>query len=174
MKKQLLAGLTSLLMLSSYAYAELIDQSAQRQAVIPSVTETVTSAVIQVNQNDTFPQEIGEGYWAMTQTIDGISHTVEFKDNHIVIHQFQCHANGNIDKLPVHSYELEPSMSGMGLKREDGTHYSELKLIKFEPKKSLHLHQNFLANFELRQAMPNGIDLHYIYSPNLAPICPKS
>lgn len=184
-KTQLLTvSLSGILVLSGYANADIVDLSTRKISVISNsqpITQTPESSqnqsqtqrMIQTpsNTNYAFPIDLKQGYWAMTTMLNNIASTVRFSDSYIHIYQFQCHPDGSFEKLKTYSYELEPSQTGMGLKREDGSHYSELRLIKFEPKQTLFMHQNFIANLELRQAMPNGIDLHYVYSPNLVPVC---
>lgn len=181
-KTKLIVGISVSFMLANAANAELIDNSS-RSLTVTNVTQS--SQKIKVNEADrtkaqgisnqryTFPKEIEEGYWAMTTSIDGIASTVNFSDNYIHIHQFQCLPDGTSKPLETYTYEMEPSSSSMGLKRKDGSHYSELQFISFEPQKSLIMHQSFVANLELKRAMPDGVNLQYVFTPKLKPACPS-
>ena len=186
-KKRLVVGASGLLMLSGlsgYANADLMDNSGQRlvriapsqnaqQAQSSNLNQADIKAQAVADANYAFPESIQDGYWAMLSSIDGTSTTVEFSDKYIHIHRFQCLPDGSYQKLDAHNYAMEPVANGMGLKRNDGSHYSQLNLIKFEPKKSLLMHQSFIANLELKRAMPEGVDLQYTYTPELVPACPK-
>lgn len=186
-KQKLVMGVGSLLMLSGlsgYANADLIDNSRQRVVrIVPSLhaqqaqsrhsSQASVNAQAVVDTDYAFPKGIQDGYWAMLSSVDGTSSTVEFSDGYIHIHRFQCLPDGSYQKLDAHNYAMEPVANGMGLKRNDGSHYSQLNLIKFEPKKSLLMHQSFIANLELKRALPEGVDLQYIYTPELVPACPK-
>lgn len=125
----------------------------------------------QTKQSYKFPKEIYEGYWAMPAAIEGESVVVNFREGASNNYRFKCNANGNFQQISVEKNKLEPSATGMVLRLDNEPLMSELRLVRLAPKQVLILNQNFLVP-ELKQAMPDGLEMAYIYTPTLKPLCP--
>ncbi len=136
-----------------------------------STGQSPTMTTPQNNQNYAFPSEITDGYWAATTPIDGEAVVVKFSKEVTTNYHFDCNTNGSYRQVDENKYTLIPSKTGMGLKFEDESVFSELSVVRLAPKQVLILNQSF-TNPEIQRAMPDGLEFAYIYMSTLKPICP--
>ncbi|WP_201586583.1 hypothetical protein [Psychrobacter jeotgali] len=124
----------------------------------------------QVNNNYQLPQEIYEGYWAMTSKINGQAGVVSFRDGMTYNYRFKCNADGSYQQVAVEKYKLKPNPTAVGLQYENEPVFSEIKVVRLAPKQVLMLNQSY-SDPELQRVLPDGQEYAYIYKPTLEPLC---
>ncbi len=125
----------------------------------------------QVNNTYQLPQQIYDGYWAMTAGMGGQAAVVNFRrDGTSYNYRFKCYTDGSYQQAAVEKYNLKPNLTAVGLQYENEPVFSQVKVIKLTPKQTLVLNQSF-SDPELQQAYPNGQEFTYTYKPTLEPVC---
>ena len=123
-----------------------------------------------IDNNYQLPQEIYDGYWAMTAGMDGQAAVINFRDGMTYNYRFKCYTDGNFEQVGVEQYKLRPNRTAVGLQHENNPEFSQIKVVKLTPKQNLTLNQSFSAP-ELQEAYPNGQMYNYVYKPTLEPLC---
>lgn len=118
-----------------------------------------------------FPAELDNGYWAMTDKIMGTDTiVVDFNGNSADNYLFKCGPNGTYRQINVETVSLIPSATGMQVKYANEPIFSELQLVDYTPKQFLTLEQKFVHP-DIINAPREEKEFSYRYTSVLTPIC---